>query len=185
MFRHLKIVLQSSNLRTYASKPLKKEVLTRTPLISCKLRKFDQYVETEVPSDAKFGSIPLASSGWHHHKSKGDHFTIHAVASWETHDVGDRSFADMQLDPQIIENLKLRLDVTKPSNIQCSAFTPMLRGNHTLIAAETGCGKTLAYLIPIVQRILSSKEKLNGEMNTPTVLILTPGRELGKSTDNS
>lgn len=181
MFKNLRKVLQSSNFRTYASKPsLKKQVLPKTPLITCKISKFDQHLETVIPKDAKFGSIPLASSGWQHYKAKGDHFTIHPIASQQIDNEDGKSFADIQLNEQIIENLKLRLDITKPSSIQCSAFTPMLRNDHTLIAAETGCGKTLAYLIPIVQRILSQKEKQrNGEMNTPLVVVLTPGRELG------
>lgn len=183
MFKNLRKVLQSTNFRAYASKPLiKNRASPKTPLISCKINKFDQHLETVIPNDAKFGSIPLASSGWKNYKAKGDHFTIHPIASEQIDTVAEKSFADMKLDEQIIENLKLRLDVTSPSSIQCSAFPPMLRNDHTLIAAETGCGKTLAYLIPIVQQILSNKEKQrNGEMNTPLAIILTPGRELGES----
>lgn len=183
MFNNLRTVLQFSKFRTYASKPsLKKQVLQKTPLISCKISKFDQYVETVIPNDAKFGSIPLASSGWKHYRSKSDHFTIHPIAAQQIDCAAEKSFADFQLDEQIIQNLKLRLDVTKPSSIQCSAFPSIQRNDHTLIAAETGCGKTLAYLVPIVQQILSLKEKeRKGEFNTPLAVILTPGRELGES----
>lgn len=183
MFKNLRTVLQLAKFRTYASKPsLKKQVLPKTPLITCKVSKFDQYLETVIPNDAKFGTIPLASSGWQHYKSKGDHFTIHPIAAQQIDNAAEKSFADMQLNERIIQNLKLRLDVTRPNSIQCSACPPLLRNDHTLIAAETGCGKTLAYLIPIVQQILSLKEKRkNDEMNTPLAVILTPGRELGES----
>lgn len=182
MFKNLRQVLNSSNLRTFAYKhSLKKQVISKTPLISCKVSKFNQYVETVIPQDAKFGSIPLASSGWKHYRAKGDHFTIHPNASQEVDTVAEKSFADLQLNEQVIENLKLRLDITQPSSIQCRAFSHILRKDHTLIAAETGCGKTLAYLIPIVQQILSLKQQQqNGEMNTPLAVILTPGRELGE-----
>jgi len=49
-----------------------------------------------------------------------------------------------------------------------------------LLAAETGCGKTLAYLTPIVQQILNYKEKskFNNQFNSPLALIIVPGREL-------
>lgn len=183
MFRNLRKVLDLSNFRSYASKPsIKKPVLPKTPLITCKISKFDQHLETVIPNDAKFGSIPLASSGWKHDKAKSDHFTIHSIAAEQTDTEAEKTFTDMQLNEQIVENLQLRLDVTNPSSIQCSAFPPVLRNDHTLIAAETGCGKTLAYLIPIVQQISLLKDKQrNGEMNTPLAIILTPGRELGES----
>ncbi|XP_037024431.1 probable ATP-dependent RNA helicase DDX28 [Bradysia coprophila] len=180
MFRNLSKVLQSSYFRTYASNPsVKQPVSPKTPLITCKVSKFNQYVESGIPKDTKFGTIPLASSGWQHYKSKGDKFTIHPIASLPHDEPADTSFADIQLDEQIVKNLKLRLDVTNPNSIQLNAFASVIRNDHTLIAAETGCGKTLAYLIPIVQKILSLKEKqTNDDMNTPTALILTPGREL-------
>lgn len=182
MFRNLSKILQSSYIRTYASKPsVKKSVSTKTPLITCKVSKFDQYVETAIPQDAKFGKIPLASAAWQHYKAKGDQFTIHAIANQPSDHPVDKSFDDFQLDEQIVKNLKLRLDVLNPNSIQSSAFTPLIRNEHTLIAAETGCGKTLAYLIPIVQRILSlGQRQSNDEMNTPTAVIVTPGRELGE-----
>lgn len=49
-----------------------------------------------------------------------------------------------------------------------------------MLAAETGCGKTLAYLTPIVQQILAYKNKVkwNNQFNSPLALIIVPGREL-------
>lgn len=180
MFANLRKVLQSTNFRTYASKPSIK-VVTKTPLITCKVSKFDQYQETVIPQDAKFGSIPLASNKWNHFRAKGDHFTIHPTASDQFYTVADKSFTDFELNEQIVKNLKLRLDVSNPSTIQCDAIPQILCKDHTLIAAETGCGKTLAYLIPIVQQILLLKQKQQlDEMNTPLVVIVTPGRELGE-----
>lgn len=183
MLKNVRLIVQLTNFRTYASKSsIKKQVSTKTPLISCKVSKFDQYQETVIPQNTKFGSIPLASEGWKHFKAKGDYFTIHPSASAEPNTFPDKSFADFELDEQIVKNLKLQLDVSKPCSIQCDAIPQILCKEHTLIAAETGCGKTLAYLIPIVQQVIAHKQKQqNDEMNTPLVLILTPGRELGKS----
>lgn len=49
-----------------------------------------------------------------------------------------------------------------------------------MLAAETGCGKTLAYLTPIIQQVLSYKEKVkfDNKFNSPLALIIVPGREL-------
>jgi len=49
-----------------------------------------------------------------------------------------------------------------------------------LLAAETGCGKTLAYLAPIIQQVLAYKEKVKfkNQFNSPLALVIVPGREL-------
>lgn len=51
-----------------------------------------------------------------------------------------------------------------------------------MLAAETGCGKTLAYLTPIIQKVLDHKQKvkLNKQFNSPLALIIVPGRELAE-----
>lgn len=189
MFRNFNKVVLLPHCRTYSWKQssVKKSVSPKTPFITCKQTKFNQHVETVIAKDSKFGTIPLASSGWQHYRAKGDQFTIHPIASQQNDAPADKSFTDMQLNEQIVTNLKLRLDVTNPNTIQLSAYPPLIRNEHTLIAAETGCGKTLAYLIPIVQRILSLKEKQpkDDEMNTPTAVILTPSRELGEFMEDS
>lgn len=45
-----------------------------------------------------------------------------------------------------------------------------------MVAAETGCGKTLAYLLPIINEL--GKLHVAGNPNTPRGLIVTPNREL-------
>lgn len=49
-----------------------------------------------------------------------------------------------------------------------------------MLAAETGCGKTLAYLAPIIQQVLAYKEKVKfkNQFNSPLALVIVPGREL-------
>jgi len=61
---------------------------------------------------------------------------------------------------------------TKPTDIQKEAFSVIRSGNDTVGIAQTGTGKTLAYLIPILM-------KLNYAQNfDPRVLIVVPTREL-------
>lgn len=49
-----------------------------------------------------------------------------------------------------------------------------------MLAAETGCGKTLAYLLPIIQQVLEWKSFIPEKLNAPLALIIVPNRELVK-----
>lgn len=173
--------------RRYATKPntIRKADVRPIQLITCKQTKFNMQ-QTEVPaiSNAKFGTIPLASSGWHHYKAKSDHFTIHPTALSPDTDAPSadaRQFNRLALDEQLVTNLMTNLGINTASEIQSKAIPSVLAMNHTLIAAETGCGKTIAYLVPIIQQILHRKRHENAgsrRMNTPLALVLTPSREL-------
>ncbi|KAG5883916.1 hypothetical protein JTB14_032139 [Gonioctena quinquepunctata] len=48
-------------------------------------------------------------------------------------------------------------------------------GNHVMLAAETGCGKTLSYLLPIIQELSENKAE---SPNTPKAVVIVPSREL-------
>lgn len=47
-----------------------------------------------------------------------------------------------------------------------------------LLAAETGCGKTLAYLLPLVQQIVEWRLHAGEQLNSPLGIVITPSREL-------
>lgn len=157
------------------------------PLITCKRPEFDLYHGDRIDEDAAFGEITLTSDGWHHYKSKGDFFIIHPHPSAEdvTKDLKyKKSFDEFDFCPELKINLASRLNVDHTTYIQHEAFPHILNNHHTLIAAETGCGKTIAYLAPIIQNLLKYKESTGGEtsveFNTPKALIITPGRELAE-----
>jgi ATP-dependent RNA helicase DDX18/HAS1 len=66
--------------------------------------------------------------------------------------------------------------ITRPSRIQSLAWPQILSGNHTIVADQTGSGKTGAYLVPCLLRSLQTPSiKQNG---SPKVLILAPTAEL-------
>lgn len=163
----------------YASNPASQKKSTEnieSPLwITCKRTEFNvRFCEL---SNKKFGEIPLASKGWMNKKSKGDHFKIHAVKnSYQTSSV-NINFNEFNLDPNLVNNLK-KMGISKATTTQYEAFNNIFRGEHTLIAAETGCGKTYAYLLPIIQKIIQYKQNTSRSFNTPLGLILTPSREL-------
>ena len=73
------------------------------------------------------------------------------------------------------ENLKKSLKglrFTKPTEVQSKTISFAINKEDILASAETGSGKTAAYLIPLIQQIVTSR-KVSG-------LILTPTRELAQ-----
>ena len=59
--------------------------------------------------------------------------------------------------------------------IQTSAIPAILAGGDVLAGAQTGTGKTAAFALPLLQRIL-----LQDSVNQPRILVLTPTRELAQ-----
>ncbi|XP_017075919.2 probable ATP-dependent RNA helicase DDX28 [Drosophila eugracilis] len=152
------------------------------PLISCRKSQFNltQYEKT----DAKFGTIPLASKGWLHNKSKGDFFILNASLRGEELQQEMQAIDEflndtgLQIHPQLLENFRGELSIKLLTGIQKQGI-PIVHGKeHCLIAAETGCGKTLTYLLPVLNKLLQREIGSERKLNTPQVLILTPGREL-------
>lgn len=173
-----------------------KQWTATTPRITCKIQKFNlNQGERNHAGNSKFGSIELATRGWGHNKAKGDYFTIHPQpllthtsehtdqsASMSAED-SSKTFDKLGLSPSILTNLHRNLNVTHCTYIQYEGIPQILAGDHTILAAETGCGKTLAYLVPIIEQMVQrKKERSSGGLvfNTPQALVLTPSRELGK-----
>ncbi|XP_062143072.1 probable ATP-dependent RNA helicase DDX28 [Drosophila sulfurigaster albostrigata] len=154
------------------------------PLITCRRTQFN-LLELER-SDVKFGAVPLCSKGWLHNKSKGDHFTLNATITGEQRQAAMHNLqtflaaGQLEMEQQLLKNLQTELGINHLTDIQAQAI-PIVDGSfHTLIAAETGCGKTLAYLLPVINKRLKflQRDASESQLNAPTVLILTPGREL-------
>ena len=80
-------------------------------------------------------------------------------------------FSQLKLHPSLLTGLK-DLGFTHPTNIQVDAIPPALEGRDLLACAMTGSGKTAAFLLPIVQRLMAKPR------GTTRALVLTPTREL-------
>jgi ATP-dependent RNA helicase RhlE len=78
-------------------------------------------------------------------------------------------FNKLGLSEPLVKRLE-RLDITEPTEIQTKAVPPALAGRDVIASAETGSGKTAAFLLPIIERL-----KKPGVMRA---LILAPTREL-------
>jgi superfamily II DNA/RNA helicase len=61
-------------------------------------------------------------------------------------------FADLSLPPELVAALE-KQQISEPSPIQIAAIPPLAAGKDGYLRAETGTGKTLAYLLPLFARI--------------------------------
>ena len=88
-------------------------------------------------------------------------------------DGGDAGgFADLALAPELCQVLS-GLGYEEPTPIQLAAIPPLLGGRDLVGQAATGTGKTAAFALPVLQRILRE-----GERPEPLALVLVPTREL-------
>jgi ATP-dependent RNA helicase DeaD len=81
-------------------------------------------------------------------------------------------FADLGLAPELCRALT-GLGYEEPTPIQLAAIPPLLEGRDLVGQAATGTGKTAAFALPILQRILAE-----GGGPDPLALVLVPTREL-------
>ena len=58
----------------------------------------------------------------------------------------------------------------QPTPIQAQAITPILQGNDCIGIAQTGTGKTLAFILPLIQHLVMNRNK--------QAVIIAPTREL-------
>ena len=84
-------------------------------------------------------------------------------------------FADFAFSARLHENISKKGYIT-PSAIQDQAITSILEGKDLIGLANTGTGKTAAFLLPIVERE-------TGTQTSPTVMIIAPTRELAQQID--
>src|SRR5450432_3395529 len=82
-----------------------------------------------------------------------------------------QSFSDSTISAYTKERLASVKFVT-PTPVQAAAIPQALEGKDILATAQTGTGKTLAFLIPVMEKLLKAKT------NTVQALVLVPTREL-------
>lgn len=81
------------------------------------------------------------------------------------------TFADFKLDPRLLRNLEQK-KFTHPSPIQDQAIPHALAGKDIIGIANTGTGKTAAFLLPIIMKFVANPEH--------KALVLAPTRELAQ-----
>jgi superfamily II DNA/RNA helicase len=87
----------------------------------------------------------------------------------------ESNFSDIGVNPDILKILD-ELSLTSPTPIQKQAIPVALKGTDIVGIAQTGTGKTFAFGIPIIQKLLSSSGQ---------ALVLVPTRELALQVNES
>lgn len=86
-----------------------------------------------------------------------------------------KNFSDLLLIDSIIKNI-LDAGYSTPTDIQVEAIPALIQGRDVLGIAQTGTGKTAAFSLPIIQKLVASRE--TRKVGSPKALILVPTREL-------
>src|SRR5438105_12329447 len=97
-------------------------------------------------------------------------------------------FRALNLSPQIVQAVR-DAGYTEPTPIQIAAIPLILAGHDVIGIAQTGTGKTAAFVLPILMKLAESKLKLaqahngarNGQSSSdrgPRALVVAPTREL-------
>ncbi|EMD37337.1 hypothetical protein CERSUDRAFT_114014 [Gelatoporia subvermispora B] len=98
------------------------------------------------------------------------------------------TFPGLGLDPLVVSHLESKLNISKPTSIQRAALPILLSSaqedtssRDVFIQSQTGSGKTLSFLLPIIQDLLplSSHSYIDRSIGTLAVII-APTRELAK-----
>ncbi|WP_019616728.1 ATP-dependent RNA helicase SrmB [Psychromonas ossibalaenae] len=84
------------------------------------------------------------------------------------------SFEALELDQHLL-NAIAKMGHKRPTSIQTLAIPPAMDEQDIMASAPTGTGKTLAFLLPAVQRLIDFPRRRGGSAR---ILVLTPTREL-------
>ena len=89
------------------------------------------------------------------------------------------NFLQLGLSSSLIEGIE-SMGITQPTPIQAQSIPIILEGKDVLGIAQTGTGKTAAFLLPIIQNITSKSDR-----NKISALIIVPTRELATQIDQA
>src|SRR5688572_23193441 len=81
------------------------------------------------------------------------------------------TFSELNLSKALLSALD-DLDLQEPTPIQAKSFTVIMSGRDAVGIAQTGTGKTFAYMLPILRQLEYSEQR------HPRILIIVPTREL-------
>ena len=91
------------------------------------------------------------------------------------------SFESLNLHPLILKSIA-ESGYTEPTAIQAQAIPEAIAGHDLMASAQTGTGKTAAFILPALQKLtVESPSKSRG----PRILVLTPTRELATQVNDA
>jgi ATP-dependent RNA helicase DeaD len=85
-------------------------------------------------------------------------------------------FSELPLTPPILKSLE-RMEYSKPTDVQARTIPLVIDGRDVLVTAQTGTGKTAAFSVPIMQKMIAA---LDADQPIKRALIIAPTRELAE-----
>ncbi|KAI5953113.1 DRS1 [Candida jiufengensis] len=134
-----------------------------------KSKRGDDEEELENESDAELEEIPQQQSQQQESESDTEEAINEFFESATT--TTTKTFQDLQLSRPILKSIQ-SLSFTTPTPIQSATIPIALLGKDIVAGAQTGSGKTAAYLIPLIERLIFKNS------TSTKAIILTPTREL-------
>src|SRR6185369_17245742 len=86
-------------------------------------------------------------------------------------------FKALGLHPLLVQAVR-EMRYEEPTPVQAEAIPAVLAGRDVIATAQTGTGKTAAFLLPILHKLLAEPH------NTTRALVVTPTRELAQQIDD-
>lgn len=90
------------------------------------------------------------------------------------------TFRDLDLSEELLEGIE-SMNFTKPTPIQAESIPHILQGKDVIGIAQTGTGKTAAFVLPVIDSIIKTRDKHTGTR----ALIIVPTRELALQIDQA
>jgi len=107
---------------------------------------------------------------------------LHPLKENRLNNLSTSLFAQLGLPGVLVRNLAAA-GMTEPRPIQEQAIPPMLDGRDILGIAQTGSGKTFAFTLPVLARVIAAGDKRRPK--TARALVLVPTRELAVQIEES
>ncbi len=138
-------------------------------------------IEPAIQADTASQFIPDFSSD-----DVGTDGSYVEAAPAEAADAAD-GFAALNLNPSLLQAVQA-LGYTQPTGVQAETIPAALAGGDWMVSAQTGSGKTAAFLLPALHALLETPAMSKGEQAarsrragaSPRVLVLCPTRELAQ-----
>lgn len=89
-------------------------------------------------------------------------------------------FEDLDLEPEVLDGLDA-MNFIEATPIQEQTIPVVLEGRDIIACAQTGTGKTAAYILPLLNLIM--RHKIEGDKDAVRAIIIAPTRELASQID--
>lgn len=89
------------------------------------------------------------------------------LANGEVQELAQKTFSDLGVCQEIVEATQ-KMGYKAPSKIQAESLPFTLKGKDVIALAETGSGKTAAFAIPVIQKILENPQPFFACVMSPT-----------------